>query len=109
MSLKPVNFALNQIPDTDMMKVEALKKAVSEGNYAIPAEDLAPKLMESLFRNTILDEAPNGVSGSQLEAGDDQAAREVNGGAMINRNGLRSASVPSARSPAERGPKQGFR
>jgi hypothetical protein len=101
MSLKPANFALNQIPDTDMMKVEALKKAVSEGNYAIPAEDLAPKLMESLFRNTILDEAPNGVSGSQLEA-DDQAAAEVNGGAMISRNGLRSASVPSD----GRGPKR---
>jgi hypothetical protein len=30
--LKPVNFALIQIPDTDMMKVEALKKAGSEGN-----------------------------------------------------------------------------
>jgi hypothetical protein len=57
--------------------------------------------MESLFRNTILDEAPNGVSGSQLEA-DDQAAPEVNGGAVVSRNGLRSASVPSN----GRGPKR---
>jgi PAS domain S-box-containing protein len=68
--LKPDNFDLNQIPDTDMRKVEALKKAVSEGTYAVPAEDLATKLMESMFRNTILDESPNRASGSQLEAND---------------------------------------
>jgi hypothetical protein len=52
----------------EMEKVEALKKAVSEGNYTVPAEDLAPKLMESMFLNTILDEAPNWTSDSQLEA-----------------------------------------
>jgi Anti-sigma-28 factor, FlgM len=92
--LKPVNSALNQIPDTDMMKVAALKKAVSEGNYVISAEDLAPKLMESLFRNTILDLDPNGPSGSQLEV-DDRAAPKVNGGAMVNQNGSHSAAVPS--------------
>jgi hypothetical protein len=90
--LKPVNSALNQIPDTDMMKVAALKKAVSEGNYVISAEDLAPKLMESRFRNTILDEDPNGPPGSQLE---DRAAPKVNGGAMVNQNGSHSAAVPS--------------
>jgi hypothetical protein len=99
--LNPDKHNLKQIPDTDMKKVEALKKVISDGNYTVPAEDLVPKLMESVFRNTILDEAPNGVSGSQLEA-DDQAAAEVNGGAMISRNGLRSASVPSD----GRGPKR---
>ena len=99
--MKPAYFDPNQISDVDMKKVEALRKAVSDGKYVIPAEDLAPKLMESLFRNTILDAAPNGVSGSQVEA-DDQAAPKVNGGVVISRNGLRSASVPSDR----RGPKR---
>jgi hypothetical protein len=104
--LKPENFAPNQISDTDMKKVEALKKAVSEGNYTVPAEDLAPKLMVSMFRNTILDEAPNGASGFQLEA-DDQAALEVNGGEIVSRNDLRSASaVPSDGPPGGRGPKR---
>jgi hypothetical protein len=71
-----LNFHLNQIPDTDMKKVEALKKAVSEGTYTVAAEDLAPKLMESMFRNTILDDAPNGASGSQLEADDQVNAQQ---------------------------------
>ena len=71
--MKPENFAPNEISDTNMKKVEALKKAVSEGNYTVPAEDLAPKLVVSMFRNTILDEDPNGPSGSQLEI-DDRAA-----------------------------------
>jgi hypothetical protein len=67
-----------------MKKVEALKKAVSEGTYSVPAEDLAPKLMESMFQNSIFDEAPDRASGSRLEA-DDQlnpqqpAALEVPG------------------------------
>jgi hypothetical protein len=51
--------------------------------------------------------APNGVSGSQLEA-DDQAAPEVNGGAVVSRNGLRSASFLSA-SPTLRNLKSGMR
>jgi hypothetical protein len=92
--LKPVNSALNQISDTDMMKVEALKKAIFGGNYTVPAEDLAPKLIDSLFRNTILDEDPNGPSGAQLEM-DDRTAPKVNGGAMGNQNGSHPAAVPS--------------
>jgi Anti-sigma-28 factor, FlgM len=112
--LNPDNIALNQISDTDMKKVEALKKAVSEGTYTVPAEDLAPKLMESMFRNTILDEAPNGEWGSQLETNDrvnpqQRAAPEIPGSEMVSRKDSRSASVPSDGSPAKRGPKQGFR
>jgi hypothetical protein len=104
--LNPDNYDLTQIPDTDTRKVEALKKAISEGNYAVPAEDLAPKLMESLFRNTILDEDPNGPSGSQLEM-EDRAAPKVNGAAMVNQNGSHSASaVPSDGPPGGRGSKR---
>jgi hypothetical protein len=92
-SLNPDNYNLKQISDTDMKKVEALKKLISEGNYTVPAEDLVPKLMESVFRNTILDEAPNGALGSRWETGD-QAVHNVSGGAVPGRNDSRSASVP---------------
>jgi hypothetical protein len=93
--VKPENFDPNQISYIDMKKVEALKKALSEGTYAVPAEDLAPKLMESMFRNTIFDEAPNMVSDSQLEADDQvhakqRAAPEFQGGAMVSRKDSRS-------------------
>jgi hypothetical protein len=94
LSLKPGTFDLNQIPDPDMKKIEALKKAVSEGTYTVTAEDLAPKLMESLFRNAIVDEAPNGASGSQLEGNDQvnplqRAAPEIPGATMVNRKDSR--------------------
>jgi hypothetical protein len=112
--LKPESVDLNHLQEIDMKKVEALKKAVSEGTYTVPAEDLAPKLMESMFRNTILDEAPNGEWGSQLETNDrvnpqQRAAPEIPGGEMVSRKDSRSASVPSDGSPGGRGPKQGFR
>jgi hypothetical protein len=84
-----------------MKKVEALKKVISEGNYTVPAEELAPKLMASLFRNTILDEDPNETSGSQL---DDRAVQDVEGGASENHNGLHSASVPSDEAATKREP-----
>lgn len=92
--LNPDEYDLNQIPDTDLKRVETLKKIISAGNYAVPAEDLAQKLMQSAFQSYILDEAPNGLSGSQLEA-DDRAVPEVNDGAMINQNDSHSASVLS--------------
>jgi hypothetical protein len=92
-TLNPDNCNLKQIPDTNMRKVEALKRVISEGSYTVPAEDLAPKLMESVFRNTILDEAPHGASDSQLDA-DDQATPKVNGGAMVSQNDSHSASAP---------------
>jgi hypothetical protein len=89
--LKSDSFNLNRLQEIDMKKVEALKKAVSEGTYTVPAEGLVPKLMESLFRNTILDETSIGVSASQLEAEDRHRpqhsdAPEIPGGAMVNRN-----------------------
>ena len=74
--MKPDSLDVNHLQEIDMKKVEALKKAVSEGSYTVPAEDLAPKLMESMFQNIVLDEDS------------------------------RVASVPSDRSPAERGPKR---
>jgi hypothetical protein len=79
-----------------MKKLEALKTAVSEGTYTVPAEDLVAKLMEFMFRSSNLDGAPNGASGSQLEA-DDQAnppkpaASEVPGRAIVSRKDSRSA------------------
>ena len=92
--MNPDKYDLKQIPVTDMKKVEALKKVISEGNYTVPAEDLAPKLMESLFRNTISDDAPNEAPGSQSEA-TDQAAPKVNGDGMVSQNRSHSASVSS--------------
>jgi hypothetical protein len=94
--LKPENLDPNQISGADMKKVEALKRAVSEGNYVVSAEDLTPKLMESMFRNTVLDEAPNGASSSQL--GTEQQPHPENhdtpetpGGTIVNRKDSRSA------------------
>jgi hypothetical protein len=114
LSLKPDSLDLNHVQEIDMKKVGALKKAVSEGTYTVPARDLAPKLMESVFRNAILDETPVGASVSQLETNDkvnphQRAALEIPGGEMVSRKDSRSAWVPSDGSPAERGPKQGFR
>jgi flagellar biosynthesis anti-sigma factor FlgM len=110
LSLKHDSLDLNHLQEIDMKKVEALKKAVSEGTYTVPAEDLAPKLMESMFRNTLLDEAPNRASDSQLETNyqvnpQQRAVLEIPGGEMVSRKDLRSASVPSDGSPAKRGPK----
>jgi hypothetical protein len=110
LNLKRDSVNLNHLQEIDMKKVEALKKAVSDGTYAVPAEDLAPKLMESMFQNTILDETPNRVSGSQLEAKDrfnpsNNEGLEIPGGEIVSRKGSHSASMPSDGSPAERGPK----
>jgi hypothetical protein len=104
----------DHLQEIDMKKVEALKKAVSEGSYTVPVEDLAPKLMESMFQNTILDETPNRASGTQLEAEDrfnpsNNDGLEIPGGEMVSRKDSRSASISSDGSPAERGPKRGFR
>jgi hypothetical protein len=104
MSLKPDNNDLKQISDADMNKVEALKKAISDGNYIVPAEDLAPKLMESLYRNTILDEAPNGASDFQLEK-DDQVVQKGEDDARVNQNGLHSAPLPSNVAATKRKPR----
>jgi hypothetical protein len=113
-SLKPDSLDLNHLQEIDMKKVEALKKAVSEGTYTVPAEDLVPKLMESMFQNTIPDEAPNRASGSRLEAEDqfnpsNKSDLENPGGEMVRSKDSRSASVPFDGSPAERGPKHGSR
>ena len=110
LSLKPDSLDLNHL-QMDMKKVEALKKAVSEGTYTVPAEDLSPKLMEAMFQNTILDEVPNRASGTQLEAEDrlnpsNNDGLEIPGGEIVSRKGSRSASMPSDGSAAERGPKR---
>jgi Anti-sigma-28 factor, FlgM len=92
--LKSDSFNLNRLQEIDMKKVEALKKAVSEGTYTVPAEDLVPKLIESLFQNTVLEETPIGVLVSQLEAEDQHSPQhsdvpEIPGGAMVNRKDSR--------------------
>jgi hypothetical protein len=86
--LKSDSLDLNRLKEIDMKKVEALKKAVSEKTYAVPAEDLVPKLMESMFQNTIFDETSIEASISPLEAEDPYSpqqtdAPEIPGGAMI--------------------------
>jgi hypothetical protein len=88
--LKSDSLHLNRPQEIDMKKVEALKKAVSEGTYIVPAEDLAPKLMESMFQNIILGETLIEASVSQLEAEDQYSpqhidAPEIPGGAKIYR------------------------
>jgi anti-sigma28 factor (negative regulator of flagellin synthesis) len=60
----------NHIEDDHTNKLEALKKAVYQGTYAVSAEDLAPKIMESMLRNTIFGETPNRASDSQPKVGD---------------------------------------
>jgi anti-sigma28 factor (negative regulator of flagellin synthesis) len=62
--LKPDTLDLNHLQEINKKKVDALKKAVSEGTYTVPAEDVVAKLMESMFRSTILHEAPNMASTS---------------------------------------------
>jgi hypothetical protein len=96
--LKSDSFNLNRLQEIDLKKVEALKKAVSERTYTVPAEDLVPKLMESLFQNTILDEDPIEVSVSQLEAEDQHnpqhsEATGIPGGAMVNGNDSHEVSM----------------
>jgi hypothetical protein len=94
--LKSGSFNLNRLKAIDMKEVEALKKAVSDGTYTVPAEDLAPKLMQSLFQNTILDGTSIGVPVSQLEAEDQynpqhSDAPEIR--AMVNRKDSQQASM----------------
>jgi anti-sigma28 factor (negative regulator of flagellin synthesis) len=95
LSLKPDSLDLNHVQEIDMKRVSALKKAVSEGTYAVPAEDLVPKLMESMFRNTILDEGPDMASGSRVETDEQvnpqqRADPEIPGGATVSRKDSRS-------------------
>jgi hypothetical protein len=52
-----------------MKKVEALKKAVSDGNYTVPAEDLAPKLMESMFSKYYFGRGPKRGVGLPIGSG----------------------------------------
>jgi anti-sigma28 factor (negative regulator of flagellin synthesis) len=60
----------NHLEDHHTSKLEALKKAVSEGTYAVSVEDLAPKIMESMLQNTIIGETTNRASTSQLGVAD---------------------------------------
>jgi hypothetical protein len=89
--LKSDSLDLNRLQEIDMKKVEALKRAVSEGTYTVPAEELAPKLMQSMFQNTILDENSIGASVSQLEAEDHYRPQHSDApeipGAIVNRKG----------------------
>jgi hypothetical protein len=101
----------NHIEDTDMKKVEALKKAVAEGKYAVSAEDLAPKIMELMFRNTIFDETSNRTSGFQLEAGvqfnlQNNDRLKIPGGALVNHKDSRSVSASSNGSHAGPAPER---
>jgi len=54
----------------DMKRLEKLKKAVSNGTYAVRAEELAPKLMQYMLQAFILHETSIGGSTPRLEAED---------------------------------------
>jgi hypothetical protein len=82
LSLKSDSVNLNHLQEIDLKKVEALKKAVSEGTYTVPAEDLAPKLMESMFLNIILDEAPNRALVTRLVSDDQLNPERRSGGSL---------------------------
>jgi hypothetical protein len=102
--MTPDSLVPNHIEGADMKKLEALKKAVSEGSYAVSAEDLTPKLLESMFRNIILDETANRPSSSQLEASDqfnpqNNDGLKIPGDAMVHHKDSRLVSVPSDQSP----------
>jgi Anti-sigma-28 factor, FlgM len=97
----PEDLDPNHIEDAHMKKLEALKKALSEGTYAVSAEDLAPKIMQSMLRDTIFG---NKASGSQLAAGgrfnpQDNDGQKIPGGEMVSHKESGSVSVPSDRSP----------
>jgi hypothetical protein len=101
--LKPGNLNLNHLQEIDMKKVEALKKAVSAGTYTVLAEDLAPKLMESVFQNTIFQEAPNSASGSRLEADDQLNPQQL---AALEVPGVDASDGSPSGSGSKRGPRR---
>jgi hypothetical protein len=103
--MTPDNLVPTNSEGADMKKLEALKKAVSEGSYAVSAEDLAPKLLESMFRNIILDETANRPSSSQLEAADqfnphNNDGLKIPSDAMVSHKDSRLVSLPSDQSLA---------
>jgi hypothetical protein len=51
----------------DMKRLEKLKKAVSNGTYAVRAEELAPKLMQYMLQASIFHETSIEASTSRLE------------------------------------------
>jgi Anti-sigma-28 factor, FlgM len=56
------------IEAVNLKKLENLKDAVSNGTYAVRAEDLAPKLLEHLFQFLLSPGAPIEDSSSRLES-----------------------------------------
>jgi hypothetical protein len=58
------------LSEIDLKKIEALRRAISDGTYAVRAEDLAPKIMQHMSQNSILDEASTTASASSLEPKD---------------------------------------
>jgi hypothetical protein len=59
------------IQTVNLKKLENLKDAVSNGTYAVRAEDLAPKLVEHLFQFLLSPGAPIEDSTSLLVSEDD--------------------------------------
>jgi hypothetical protein len=101
--LKPDSVNLNHFQEIDMKKVEALKKAVSDGTYAVSAEDLVPKLMESMFQNAIFDKAPNTAPGSRLEAEDQLIPPQP---AAVKVPGVDASDGSPSGSGSKRGPRR---
>jgi hypothetical protein len=59
------------IETVNLKKLENLKDAVSNGTYAVRAEDLAPKLLEHLLQFLLSPGAPIEDSTSRLASEDD--------------------------------------
>lgn len=58
------------LTEVDSKKVETLRKAISNGTYVVPAEDLAPKIMQHMLRNSMVDETSRTASASDREPKD---------------------------------------
>jgi hypothetical protein len=118
---KPQETALNIddpdpchfLSDIDTKKVETLRKAVSDGAYAVRAEDVAPKLMQYMLRNTNLDKTSVKAFTLHLKPQDqlpDHAnAPGMSCGRVTNLENSPSASVLSDGSPGGSGPNRGLR
>ena len=64
------------IETTDMKRLEKIKKTVSNGTYAVPVEELAPRLMRHMLQVSTFHETSIGDSTTRLEPEDQLKAPE---------------------------------
>jgi hypothetical protein len=64
------------IETTDMKRLEKIKKTVSNGTYAVPVEELAPRLMRHMLQVSTFHGTSIGDSTTRLEPEDQLKAPE---------------------------------